>query len=90
MAYAATPKSSVTTVPATTPTKVPGTVAGGRLLLKLYNNDETYPIYYGDSAVDNTKGTPIPPGGESAWIPCSGDIYVYSIPGTTVRSMELS
>jgi hypothetical protein len=88
VAYFATPLSTVTTVSAASATKVPATAQGSRLLLKLFNDDQTAPIYYGGSTVDATKGIPVGPGGESDWIPCSGDIWVYSVAGTTVRSLE--
>jgi hypothetical protein len=91
-AYASTPKASqVSALAPTTATKAPGTAQASRLLLKIFNDDQAASIYYGDSAVTDAKGIPIPPGGESVWIPCSGDIYVYSVAGgSTVRTLELA
>ena len=90
MAYAATPLSSVTTLTAATAAKVPATAQASRLLLKLFNDDQTSPIYYGSSTVSTVNGIYIAPGGESEWIPCSGDIWVLSTPGTTVRALEMA
>jgi hypothetical protein len=87
-AYFATPLSSVTTVPAATATKVPATAQGSRVMLKLFNDDAAASIFYGGSTVSATNGIPVGPGGESEWIPCSGDIWVYSVAGTTVRALE--
>lgn len=92
MAYAATPKSSsVAALTANTAVQAPGTPAAGRLLLKIFNDDPAANIYYGDSTVTVGTGIPIPPGGESEWIPCSGAVYVISLAGgSTVRTLELS
>lgn len=87
-AYFSVPLSSVTTLSAATAAKVPATAQTLRLMLKLFNDDPTYPVFYGGSTVTDTTGIPVPPGSESDWIPCSGDIWVYSVAGTTVRALE--
>ena len=89
-AYAATPLSSVTTLAAATAAKVPATAQASRLLLKLFNDDSANPVYYGGSTVSTANGIYIAPGGESDWIPCSGDVWALSTPGTTVRSLEMA
>lgn len=90
MAFFATPKTTqVSALAATTATKAPTTAQGSRQLLKIFNDDPTASIFFGDSTVTDSKGIPIPPGGESDWIPCSGDIYVYSVlGGFTARAFE--
>lgn len=92
MAFTATPKSTqVSALAATTATKAPTTAQSSRQLLKIYSDDPTANIYWGDSTVTDAKGIPIPPGGESDWIPCSGDIYIYSVlGGFTARASELA
>jgi len=90
MAYTTTPKSTQTTLAPATAAKVPATAQASRLLLKIFNDDVANPIYYGDSTVSTTNGIYIAPGGESDWIPCSGDIWALSTPGTTVRTLELA
>jgi hypothetical protein len=89
-AYFSVPLSSATaTLSANTATKAPTTAQASRLLLKLYNSDPDNPVYYGGSTVSVANGIPIAPGGESDWIPCSGDIYVISLAGGyTVRILE--
>jgi len=89
-AYTATPLSSVTTLTAATAAPVPASPQSNRLLLKLYNFDSTYPVWYGGSSVSATTGIEIGPGAESDWIPCSGSIYVISTLGTTVGSLEMA
>ena len=62
-----------------------------RLLLKIFNDDTAANIFYGDSTVTASTGIPIPAGGESDWIPCSADIWVFSTAGGfTVRTLELA
>jgi len=93
MAYAATPKSTAVTLTTHgTAYKAPGTAQANRLLLKIFNDDQTNPIFYGDSAVTVSSGIYIAPGGESDWIPCSGDIYVINnvTDSATVRTLELA
>ena len=90
MAFTTTPKSTQTTLAAATAAKVPATAQASRQLLKIFNDDQANPIYYGDSAVSTTTGIYVAPGGESDWIPCSGDIWALSTPGTTVRTLELA
>lgn len=91
-AYASTPKASqVSALSAATATKAPGTAQASRLLLKIFNDDGSANIYFGDSTVTASTGIPIPAGGESDWIPCSGDIWVFSTAGGfTVRTLELA
>lgn len=91
-AYASVPKSTqVSALSATTATKAPTTAQTSRLLLKIFNDDPSAAIFWGDSTVTDSKGMPIPPNGESDWIPCSGDIYIYSVlGGFTARAAELA
>lgn len=92
MAYATTPKATqVAALAAATATKAPAVAQAARLLLKIYNDDTANSIFYGDAAVTALTGIPVAPGGESEWIPCSGDIYVISTAGgSTVRTQELA
>jgi hypothetical protein len=87
-AYFSTPLSSVTTLSAATAAKVPATAQANRLMLKLFNDDQNAPIFYGGSTVSASNGIAVQPGAESDWIPCSGDIWCYSTGGTTVRALE--
>lgn len=89
-AYFATPLTTATgNLAANTATKAPATAQASRLLLKIYNDDPGAPVFYGGATVTTANGIPIPPSGESDWIPCSGDIWVISVAGGyPVRTME--
>ncbi len=87
-AYFATPLSSVTALSAGVAAKVPATAQGSRMMLKLYNEHDTVTAYYGGSTVSSSNGIPIPPGGESEWIPCSGDIWCICASAANIRALE--
>ena len=89
-AYSSTPLSTQVTLAAATAAKAPATAQTNRVLLKIFNDDTANPVYYGGSTVTTSTGIYIAPGGESEWIPCSGDIWALSTPGTTIRVLELA
>ena len=85
--YVSTLASGTRTLAAATATIVPASALSGRKLLKIFNDLDTT-TYYGASGVTVSTGIPIPPGGESDWIPTDGGTYAINTAGGDIRYLE--
>jgi len=91
-AYFSTPKSTAVSVSASTATKCPATAQASRKMLKLavepVNDGDPMPTKtrYGGPEVSGTVGIRF--AGEVDYIPCDGDIWVWSDRDCIVQCLE--